>query len=76
LVPISKTPPSASAAFQGRTSQVLPLAREVLCESANAAGDIGAAGFSCFNVAWLQNRTHMAGSLPLDQYVSPVPAPA
>jgi hypothetical protein len=36
----------------------------VLCDLANAAGDMVPPAIRAFG-AWLQNRTHMAGSLPL-----------
>lgn len=57
-------PAKRLAAIQGRTSRGIPLAREVLCDLANAAGDMVPPAIRAFG-AWLQNRTHMAGSLPL-----------
>lgn len=57
-------PTKRLAAIQGRTHRGIPLAREVLCDLTNAAGDMVPPAIRALG-AWFQNRTHMAGTLPL-----------
>jgi len=51
-----------------RTSRGIRWPARCLCIWANAAGDIGAAGYYVLSCLLARNRHHMAGSLPLINY--------
>lgn len=49
---------------QARTARGIPIAKEVLCDLSNAAGDMMPPVMRAFG-AWVQNKTHVTSALPL-----------
>lgn len=49
---------------QARTARGIPIAKEVLCDLSNAAGDMVPPVFRALG-AWVQNKTHLTSALPL-----------
>lgn len=50
--------------IQARTAKGIPIAKEVLCDLSNAAGDMVPPVMRAFG-AWVQNKTHVTSALPL-----------
>ncbi len=50
--------------IQARTARGIPIAKEILCDLSNAAGDLMPPAMRALG-AWVQNKTHVTSTLPL-----------
>ncbi|GGD01130.1 wax ester/triacylglycerol synthase family O-acyltransferase [Halopseudomonas salina] len=51
-------------AVQARTARGIPIAKEILCELSNSAGDMMPPAMRALG-AWVQNKTHVTSAVPL-----------